>query len=165
MITKLKGKLDYGNTTINYSVIKTKRRKTSEITVDKDIVEIRTPYDKPDQEIRNIVKDKASMSDVIRTTEFNIGDRNIMSEKKLSGPEKKMIVDAIKENNFFGTHINDNISKGEIYYLSIALDKNRNGVMWHDSTPETNKLDNLRKTVLSIAGWVGNPLQPVYQYG
>jgi predicted metal-dependent hydrolase len=60
MITKLKGKLDYGNTTINYSVIKTKRRKTSEIIVDKEIVEIRTPFNKPDQEIRNIVKDKAN---------------------------------------------------------------------------------------------------------
>ena len=38
----------------------TRRRKTSEIIVDKDMVEIRTPFDKPDQEIRNIVKDKAN---------------------------------------------------------------------------------------------------------
>ena len=60
MTTKLKGKLDFGNTTINYSVIKTKRRKTSEIIVDKDTVEIRAPFDKPDEEIRNIVKDKAN---------------------------------------------------------------------------------------------------------
>ena len=52
--------MHYGNTTINYSVIKTKRRKTSEIIVDKDTVEIRTPFDKPDHEIRNIVKDKAN---------------------------------------------------------------------------------------------------------
>ena len=42
MTTKLKGKLDFGNTMINYSVIKTKRRKTSEIIVDKDTVESRT---------------------------------------------------------------------------------------------------------------------------
>ena len=60
MTTKLKGKLDFGNTTINYLVIKTKRRKTSEIIVDKDTVEIRAPFDKPDEEIRNIVKDKAN---------------------------------------------------------------------------------------------------------
>ena len=60
MTTKLKGKLDYGNITISYSVVKTKRRKTSEIIVDKDTVEIRTPFNKPDKEIRNIVKDKAN---------------------------------------------------------------------------------------------------------
>lgn len=60
MTTKLKEKFAYGNITINYSVIKTKRRKTSEIIVDKDLVEIRTPFDKPDQEIRNIVKGKAN---------------------------------------------------------------------------------------------------------
>jgi predicted metal-dependent hydrolase len=60
MATKLKGWIDYGNTTISYSIIKTKRRKTSEIIVDNDRVEIRTPLDKPDQEIRNIVKDKAN---------------------------------------------------------------------------------------------------------
>ena len=39
MTTKLKGNLDYGKITINYSIIKTKRRKTSEIIVDKDKVE------------------------------------------------------------------------------------------------------------------------------
>ena len=60
MTTKMKGKLRYGNTTINYSIIKTKRRKTSEIIVDKDTVEIRTPFNKPNHEIRNIVKDKAN---------------------------------------------------------------------------------------------------------
>ena len=53
-------KLEYGNTSINYSVVKTKRRKTSEIIVDKDIVEIRAPFNKSDLEIRNIVKDKAN---------------------------------------------------------------------------------------------------------
>jgi predicted metal-dependent hydrolase len=49
MITKLKGKLAYGNITIDYSVVKTRRRKTSEIIVDKDTIEIRTPYNKPDR--------------------------------------------------------------------------------------------------------------------
>ena len=56
----MKGKLDYGNTTINYYVVKTKRRKTSEIIVDKDRVEVRTPFTKSDNEIRNIVKAKAN---------------------------------------------------------------------------------------------------------
>ena len=56
----MKGKLDYGNTTINYYVVKTKRRKTSEIIVDKDRVEVRTPFTKSDNEIRNIVKGKGN---------------------------------------------------------------------------------------------------------
>ena len=60
MTKKMKGEIEYGNTTIEYSIIKTRRRKTSEIIVDKDIVEIRTPFDKPNYEIRNIVKDKAN---------------------------------------------------------------------------------------------------------
>ncbi len=57
----MKVKLDYGNTTINYSVVKTKRRKTSEIIVDKDIVEIRAPFNKSDLEIRNIITANANI--------------------------------------------------------------------------------------------------------
>ena len=60
MTNKSKGEISYGNTIISYSIIKTRRRKTSEIIVDKDIVEIRTPLDKPDYEIRNIVRNKAN---------------------------------------------------------------------------------------------------------
>jgi len=56
----LKRKLEYGNTTINYSIIKTRRRKTSEIIVNKDVVEIRAPFDKPEREIRNLIQDKAN---------------------------------------------------------------------------------------------------------
>jgi len=57
---KLNQKLNYGSDVIEYSVVKTNRRKTSEVIVDKDTVEIRAPIDKPDQEIRNIIKDKAN---------------------------------------------------------------------------------------------------------
>jgi predicted metal-dependent hydrolase len=56
----LSQKLIYGSDIIEYSVVKTRRRKTSEVIVDKDTVEIRAPIDKPDQEIRNIIKDKAN---------------------------------------------------------------------------------------------------------
>ena len=53
-------KLNYGSDIIEYSIVKTNRRKTSEVIVGKDTVEIRAPIDKPDQEIRNIIKDKAN---------------------------------------------------------------------------------------------------------
>jgi predicted metal-dependent hydrolase len=55
-----KQKLDYGNNTIEYFVIKSKRVKTSEISVDDDKVIIRTPFGKSLSEIEKTIKEKAS---------------------------------------------------------------------------------------------------------
>jgi len=52
------GKLQYGNSVIKYSVIKSKRRKTSEIRVSSNRVEIRTPITKKDSEIQDIINTK-----------------------------------------------------------------------------------------------------------
>ena len=52
--------MHYGTSVIKYSVIKSRRIKTSELIVDRNEVVVRTPFDKPDHEIRNIVKDKAN---------------------------------------------------------------------------------------------------------
>lgn len=51
-------KLRYGNSVIKYNVIKSKRRKTSEIRVSNDGVEIRTPITKKDSDIQDIINDK-----------------------------------------------------------------------------------------------------------
>ena len=51
-------KIRYGNSTIQYSVVKSKRRKTSEIRVSSNGVEIRTPITKKDSEIQNIINEK-----------------------------------------------------------------------------------------------------------
>ena len=51
-------KVKFGNTAITYSVIKSRRRKTSQITVDKDTVVIRTPNTKTISEIKKIVDSK-----------------------------------------------------------------------------------------------------------
>jgi len=51
-------KLRYGNSIIKYNVVKSKRRKTSEIRVDEYGVEIRTPITKRDSEIQEIINDK-----------------------------------------------------------------------------------------------------------
>src|SRR5919198_6628856 len=59
MIKKQKQKQNYGNKTTEYSIIKSKRVKTSEITVDKDEVIIRTPFNKSTSEIRKIIQQKA----------------------------------------------------------------------------------------------------------
>jgi predicted metal-dependent hydrolase len=50
----------FGKSIIKYSIIKTKRAKTSQIVVDRDNVIVRTPLSKSKLEIENIVKDKAS---------------------------------------------------------------------------------------------------------
>ena len=54
----MKGKVLYGNSVIDYSVVKSKRRKTSQIVVDKTGVLVRTPLNKPDHEIQRIVDRK-----------------------------------------------------------------------------------------------------------
>ena len=54
----MKGKVRFGNSVINYSVVKTKRRKTSQIVVDKTGVLVRTPLNKSDHEIEKIVDEK-----------------------------------------------------------------------------------------------------------
>lgn len=51
-------KVKFGNSVIEYSVVKSKRRKTSEIIVDKNGVMIRAPSSKPISEIKKIVEAK-----------------------------------------------------------------------------------------------------------
>lgn len=50
--------IKFGNTSITYSVTKSKRRKTSQIIVDDEGVEIKAPITKTDSEIRRMVSSK-----------------------------------------------------------------------------------------------------------
>ena len=52
-------KVKFGSTVIQYTVLKTSRRKTSEIIVDKDNVIVRSPSSKTNEELKQIVKQKA----------------------------------------------------------------------------------------------------------
>lgn len=52
-------KISFGNSVIEYSVIKSKRRKTSQIMVDGEEVIVRTPVTKNNSEIKKIVESKA----------------------------------------------------------------------------------------------------------
>jgi len=51
----MKSKIRYGNTVILYTIVKSKRRKTSEIRINETGVEIRTPITKKDSEIQKII--------------------------------------------------------------------------------------------------------------
>lgn len=53
------GKVRYGKSIIQYSIVKSKRRKTSQIIVDRDNVVVRTPKTKSVREIRNLMEEKA----------------------------------------------------------------------------------------------------------
>ena len=55
----MKQKIHFGKSIIEYSVIKSKRTKTSQIVVDKDNVIVRTPFMKSKSEIQDIIKEKA----------------------------------------------------------------------------------------------------------
>ncbi|HEX5185279.1 MAG TPA: hypothetical protein VFV86_00175 [Nitrososphaeraceae archaeon] len=48
----------YRNRKIDYTLVKSKRRKTSEIIVDKNEITIRAPFDKSILEIEKILDDK-----------------------------------------------------------------------------------------------------------
>ena len=54
----MKSKIRYGNSVIQYTVVKSKRRKTSEIRVDENGVEIRTPFYKKDSDVQKIIYDQ-----------------------------------------------------------------------------------------------------------
>ncbi len=54
----MKSKIRYGDSVIQYTVIKSKRRKTSEIRVDEKGVEIRTPFYKKDSDVQKIIHDQ-----------------------------------------------------------------------------------------------------------
>jgi len=56
----MKGKLRYGNVLIPYTIIQTKRKKTLQIFVEKDRVEVRAPQSKTISEIRQLLKNRIS---------------------------------------------------------------------------------------------------------
>ena len=74
-MTRIQQKLQYGTRIIDYSIVRSRRRKTSEIIVDAENVIVRTPYDKSIEEINDIVRGKANW---IRTKQ---------SEYKSASPE------------------------------------------------------------------------------
>lgn len=77
MSTILKRKLNYDNRIINYSVIRSKRVKTSEIIVDADSITVRTPFDKSILEIEKIILGKASWI-LKKQVEYNNATPEIM---------------------------------------------------------------------------------------
>jgi len=51
-------KIKYGNSVIQYTLIKSKRRKTSQITVNSNGVTVRTPQTKSSADVKNMIQEK-----------------------------------------------------------------------------------------------------------
>ena len=56
---EFKDRIRYGSTNLEYHIKRSKRIKTSELIVDSDRIEIRTPLNKSLKDTRNVILDKA----------------------------------------------------------------------------------------------------------
>jgi len=88
----MKRRVLYGNSVIDYSVVKSKRRKTSQIVVDKTGVFVRTPLNKPDREIEKIVEGKKQWI-FKKQLEFGARQHKKLESKKQSAQLFKKRVD------------------------------------------------------------------------
>lgn len=80
--TNLAQKIRFGKSVIEYGLIRTGRRKTSQITVDKNGVIVRAPLSKSDKEISSIVRSKARWI-YKKQLEFEDRKRIVPSTRKL----------------------------------------------------------------------------------
>ena len=108
----MKRKIRYGNSIIQYSIIKSARRKTSQITVDKDNVLIRTPTSKTLSEIRNIIQSKSQW----------------IFKKQLEYQSQKPKISQIMYTT--GTKLP---YLGKNYSLKISLNKSDNSITFTDN--------------------------------
>jgi len=75
----LNKQIRFGKTRIPYSVIKSKRRKTSQIIVDNDYVIIRTPISKSTKDIQNIMQSKARW---VYKKQLELKSRSVKKQKR-----------------------------------------------------------------------------------
>ena len=94
----MKSKIRYGNSVIQYTVVKSKRRKTSEIRVDEKGVEIRTPFYKKDSDVQKIIYDQ----------------KNWIYKKQLLFKDRKKL----RKIKFFKTRLKENYLEKRVENLA-----------------------------------------------
>lgn len=90
----MKNKIRYGKSVIQYKVVKSKRRKTSEIRVDEKGVEVRTPITKKDSQIKQLVDDKKQW---IFKKKLEFSDRSRKKIKKTKPRSTKYLENRTKK--------------------------------------------------------------------
>ena len=112
-------KIKYGKSVIQYKVVKSKRRKTSEIIVDEKGVEIRTPITKKDSAIKQLVDNKKQW---IFKKKLEFSDRKKKDTKKTKPLTEKYLENRTKKL----------ASKIDVKPSKIVIKKLRN--RWGSST-------------------------------
>ena len=117
----------YGDKKIDYTLVKSKRRKTSEIVVDKDEITIRAPYEKSIPEVETILGDKIKWI-IKKQKEYDYIQKDIMKPTFLpdstlpylgknypiklvyntNEKERNKTFELINDNNFFLVLLNTN---------------------------------------------------------
>ena len=77
-------KIKFGSTVIPYTIFKTKRRKTSQIIVDKDNVIVRSPSSKTNVEVKDIEKEIKKIELKRKIKEKKTIEKNIKDDLKRS---------------------------------------------------------------------------------
>ena len=110
--TVLKHKIIYKNKELEFKIIKTARRKTSEIVIKYDDVFIRTPSSKSIQEIETLVKDKAEW--ILQKIQEN------------DGKKPEIMLPSYKNNTtlpYLGKNIRLKIVKDDADYLEFLTNE------------------------------------------
>jgi predicted metal-dependent hydrolase len=102
---ELKDRIRYGSTNLEYHIKRSKRIKTSELIVDSDRIEIRTPLNKSLEDTRNIILDKA--------------DWILRKQKQYRDTIQEILIPTFEENSTLPQY-------GKNYPLRISKNQARN---------------------------------------
>jgi len=124
-------KIKFGSTVIPYTIFKTKRRKTSQIIVDKDNVIVRSPSSKTNVEVKEMIQQKA---------------RWVFEKQQEFKKQKSAIVKPIFSKETTIPHFGKNC------ILKINLDQNKNSIKFANSQFTINLASKrlLKKEVKNI---------------
>jgi predicted metal-dependent hydrolase len=125
---KSKQTFQYGNTLVDYTLIKSKRRKTSEIIVEKDsgAIIVRVPFEKTISEIEQILNDKINWA---------------ITKQKEYSEEIKEIVKPTFENNSTLPYLGKNYEL-QIMYYDDGNKNNNNSDCYNKRNEKIDFIDN-----------------------
>ncbi len=145
----MKGKLQYGGTIIPYYIIQTKRKKTLQIFVEKDRVEVRAPQSKKISEIKQLLKNRVSwiFNSQLKLKESTSGIVKSKNSLLYLGKNIPYVVKSLETTN----EINLKNNSFQIFIKSKSITEKKITKMYHEwllikyLTYVTTKIDNFSK--------------------
>ncbi|MDN5847951.1 MAG: M48 family metallopeptidase [Candidatus Nitrosocosmicus sp.] len=140
----------YGNKTVEYLLIKSKRRKTSEITVDKEGITVRVPFNKTLQDVQNILNKKSRW--------ITIKQKDFQNEKsdiaKPSYPDRSTL-------SYLGKNYELNIFPcSEDSAEKFVFDESRFIVSIHHDNKGENQNDKIRSLYVN---WLASEASEIFR--